>query len=161
MIERATLALCWGILSIGAASAADLAECAAIKDEAVRLFCYDRAAGRGSAASPAEVAPAPLDTKPAPTGEAPSPEPKPASVKAPERIESRIVGSFAGWAQGTRFQLENGQTWEVMTIARYQAGRQDAPKVVIARDFIGQYQMSIDGVPQRVVVRRVEAAPAN
>jgi hypothetical protein len=156
MIKRATLALWLMTLSLGSATAADLAECAAIKDEAVRLFCYDRAAGRSSAASPAEVAPAPLDTKPAPTGEAPSPEPKPATVKAPERIESRIVGRFSGWAQGTRFQLENGQTWEVMTIARFQAGPQEAPKVVIARDFLGQYQMSVDGVTPRVVVRPVE-----
>lgn len=159
MMKRAGLALCL-TLSIGSATAGDIAECMSIKDEAVRLFCYDRAAGRGSAASAAEIAPAPLDTGPPPTGEAPSPEPKPASVKSPERIESRIVGRFSGWAQGTRFQLENGQTWEAVTVTRFSAGPQDSPKVVIKRDFIGQYQLAVDGVKQRVVVRRVEAAPA-
>ena len=143
----------------GGATAADFAECASIKDEAVRLFCYDRAVGRSTAVSPSEIAPAPLGTHPAPTGEAPSPEPRPAPVAAPERIESRIVGPFSGWTQGTRFQLENGQTWEAVTVARVQAGRQDSPKVVIARDFIGQYQLAVDGVKQRVVVRRVEATP--
>lgn len=150
-------------LSFGGASAADVAECMTIKDEAVRLFCYDRAAGRGTAASSAEVAPAPLNTSPPPTGEAPSPEPKPkpasASVAAPERIESRIVGKFGGWTQGTRFQLENGQTWEAVTVSRVSPGPQDSPKVVISRDLVGQYQLAVDGVKQRVVVRRIEPTP--
>ncbi|MGH8518013.1 MAG: hypothetical protein ACREUE_11190, partial [Panacagrimonas sp.] len=100
-----------------------------------------------------------LNTSPPPTGDAPSPEPKPAPVAAPERVESRIVGSFSGWTQGTRFQLENGQTWEAVTVSRVAAGRQDSPKVVISRDFIGQHQLAVDGVKQRVVVRRIEPAP--
>lgn len=157
-MKRAILALCL-TMSLGGAAAADMADCLSIKDDAVRLFCYDRAAGRASAASSAEIAPAPLDTRPPPTGEAPSPEPKPASVAAPARIESRIVGTFSGWAQGTRFKLENGQTWETVTVARVSPGRQESPKIVISRDFIGQYQLAVDGVKQRVVVRPVEPTP--
>jgi hypothetical protein len=80
-------------------------------------------------------------------------------VAAPERIESRITGAFSGWAQGTRFQLENGQTWETVTVSRVSVGRQDSPKVVIKRDFIGQYQLAVDGVQQRVVVRPVAPNP--
>lgn len=158
MISRATLVLCLA-LPLAGASAADIADCLSIKDDTVRLFCYDRAAGRSSAASAAEIAPAPLSPSPPPTGEAPSPEPRPASVQAPERIESRIVGAFSGWTQGTRFELENGQTWEAVTVARFSAGRQDSPKVVISRDFIGQYQLAVDGVKPRVVVRRLEPTP--
>jgi hypothetical protein len=157
MIKRAWLAL--GLATtLGSAGAAEVADCLSIKDDAVRLFCYDRAAGRSSAASAAEIAPAPLATSPPPTGEAPSPDPRPATVAAPERIESRIVGPFSGWAQGTRFTLENGQTWEAVTVARVSAARQESPKVVIRRDFIGQYQLAVDGVQPRVVVRRVEPA---
>lgn len=157
-MKHASLALCL-MLSFGGAVAADMSDCLSIKDDTVRLFCYDRAAGRSSASSSAEIAPAPLDTRPPPTGEAPSPEPKPASVAAPERIESRIVGKFSGWTQGTRFQLENGQTWETVTVARVSPGPQDSPKVVISRDFVGQYQLAVDGVKQRVVVRPVAPSP--
>ena len=158
-MKRVMLALSL-TFGVGGASAADVSECMTIKDEAVRLFCYDRAAGRSSAASPSEVAPAPLNTSPPPIGTAPSPELKPAPVAAPpERVESRISGVFSGWTQGTRFQLENGQTWEVVTVARVAAGRQESPKVVIARDLIGQYQIAVDGVKQRAVVRRIDATP--
>jgi hypothetical protein len=145
-------------LSACAASAADLAECRSIKDDAVRLFCYDRAA---AAASVAENAPASPAQPAPPAGAAPSPASGagPVAAPVPERVESRIVGSFSGWAQGTRFTLENGQTWEAVTVARVAVGRQDSPKVVIARDFIGQYQLAVDGVKQRVVVRPVDSAP--
>lgn len=161
-MTRVTLALCTLVLSIGTAAAADVAECATIKDEAVRLFCYDRAAGRSPAG---EITPAPPDTQPAPASEASSPEPAskpvvPVATKPPARIESRIDGRFSGWVQGTRFQLENGQTWEVIAVGRVAVARQESPSVVIKRDLIGQYQLAVDGVKERAIVRQVEEVGA-
>lgn len=155
MSKRATLALYFTLL-LPAASAwsADISECMTIKDEAVRLFCYDRAAGRGSAASPGEVAPAPIAAPLPPTGEAPSPAPV-VKVKEPKRIESRIVGPFNGWQAGTRFKLENGQTWEAVSLTRFSA-KLESPKVLIEKDLIGQNQLSIEGYKDRTVVRRID-----
>ena len=162
---RKNVALALGLMlsSIGAASAADVSECMTIKDEAVRLFCYARAAGRGPAAAPSETAPAAVATPPPPTVDAapaPSPAPVPApvakpAVKEPKRIESRIAGAFSGWQAGTRFTLENGQTWEAVSLTRFSA-KLDSPKVVIEKDLIGQNQLSVEGYKDRTVVRRIE-----
>jgi len=159
MSKRATLTLYFTLLLPAApAWAADISECMAIKDEAVRLFCYDRAAGRGAAASPGEVAPAPLAAPLPPTGEVQSPTPVPAPVakaKEPRRIESRIVGPFNGWQAGTRFKLENGQTWEAVSLTRLSA-KLESPKVVIEKDLVGQNQLSVEGYKDRTVVRRID-----
>lgn len=161
MSKRATLALSFTLLLPAAGvGAADIGECMTIKDEAVRLFCYDRAAGRGSTADPGQVAPAPLAAPLPPTGEAPSPTPAPAPVakspaKEPKRIESRIAGPFHGWKAGTRFKLENGQTWEAVSLTQLSA-RLDSPKVVIEKDLIGQNQLSVEGYKDRTVVRRID-----
>ena len=133
------------------ASAADLGECVGIKDDAVRLFCYDRVAGRtppataDSPAPPAVAAP----TAAAPAAAAPEPV-------EPKHIESRIVGSFDGWRQGTRFKLENGQTWESIGTSTFNVRKIEGPQVVLERDFLGQLKMKIDGVGTRVAVRRID-----
>ena len=77
------------------------------------------------------------------------------AVKEPKRIESRIAGAFSGWQAGTRFTLENGQTWEAVSLTRFSA-KLDSPKVVIEKDLIGQNQLSVEGYKDRTVVRRIE-----
>lgn len=135
------------------ASAADLSECVGIKDDAVRLFCYDRVAGRApSTSAPAHSTAPPAAAAPAAAAPAPvTPEPA-----EPKRIESRIVGSFDGWRQGTRFTLENGQIWESIGTSTFNVRKIEAPAVVLERDFLGQLKMKIDGVGTRVAVRRID-----
>ena len=131
------------------ASAADLGECIGIKDDAVRLFCYDRVAGRASSAS------APTDSTPPPAVATPAAAATTEPTEA-KRIESRIVGSFDGWRQGTRFKLENGQTWESIGTSTFNVRKIEAPTVVLERDFLGQLKMKIDGIGTRVAVRRID-----
>jgi len=131
--------------------AADLGECVGIKDDAVRLFCYDRVAGRAPSAATAPAdSPAPRAVA-APVVAAAAPE-----AAEPKRVESRIVGSFDGWRQGTRFKLENGQTWESIGTSTFNVRKIEAPAVVLERDFLGQLKMKIEGVGTRVAVRRVD-----
>lgn len=138
-------------LAVTVASAADLAECVGIKDDAVRLFCYDRAAGRTptsmeTSGSPAVASPTAAGV-PAPAASVPA--------EAPTRVESRIVGGFDGWRQGTKFKLENGQTWEAIGTSTFNTRTMDAPSVLLERDFIGQMKLSVDGVKPRAAVRIV------
>ncbi|MGQ0618424.1 MAG: hypothetical protein ACT4QA_00680 [Panacagrimonas sp.] len=152
----------------GLAPAADPGECVSISDDVVRLFCYDRAAGRVTEPVPSNAAGDPAETSkpvtpgppPAPTISTPTPEPAPAAVESapqpnPRRIEARIVGRFEGWSSGTRFVLDNGQIWEVVGAGTHYS-KAESPKVVIERDFIGQTLMSVEGIKSRALVRRVD-----
>lgn len=163
-MKHASLGMLLLALASGSAAAADLAECAAIKDEAVRLFCYDRVAGRADAGTsappattaPAATAPAPAAATSAPAAAAAVAPAAPAAEALPKRIESRLVGTFSGWHPGTRFELENGQVWEVISLSTFN-GRGEAPKVVIERDFLGQNHFAVEGVKPRPIVRRADS----
>lgn len=157
----------------GAAHAAELKDCVDISDDVVRLFCYDRAVGRKADGARSDAAPvaelpksvpaeqaAPAPTVSAVTQEsAPEREPAPAAEPAPtpnpKRIEAHIVGRFEGWSTGTKFVLDNGQTWEAVGASTHYS-KSESPKVVIERDFIGQHLMSVDGVKSRALVRRID-----
>lgn len=129
-------------------SASDWSECVDIPDDAARLSCYDRVARSAVAAPAASAQPS---TSPAATPAAAASEPA-----EPKRIESRIVGTFEGWRQGTRFKLENGQTWESIGTGTFNVRKIESPPVVLERDFLGQLKMKIEGVGTRVSVRRVD-----
>lgn len=174
---RAALALVLGGL-VGNATAADLAECARIGDDIVRLFCYDRVAGRipaapvpgaemdatgpsaaqapSDAATPARASDSVQEAGPGPDPVATPKAPDAAAQKSDSRrIEARIVGEFEGWSAGTRFELDNGQVWEATGPSTHYSTSQ-SPAVVIRRDFLGQHLMSIDGVDSKALVRRVD-----
>lgn len=159
----------------GSAGAADLQECTRIDDDIVRLFCYDRAAGRpipaakntppvagptetdadaaespgsGNAFGPAEVE-AHLEVELPSTGQATAAE------KPVRKTESRIAGRFSGWSRGTRFTLENGEVWEAVGAGTHYSTA-ESPTVVIQRDLLGQYLMQVEGVKSKALVRRVD-----
>lgn len=71
----------------------------------------------------------------------------------PERIESRIVGTFTGWNGHTTFKLENGQVWQQTDSGSYET-RLDNPAVVIKRLSFG-YLLTLSGHGATVFVRRV------
>ena len=71
----------------------------------------------------------------------------------PDRIESRILGTFTGWDGRSVFKLENGQVWQQADSSSYEVTLQD-PKVVIKRLGLG-YLLTLPGHSGTVFVRRV------
>ena len=65
-------------------------------------------------------------------------------VQPPTIIESRIVGTFSGWKDGTVFVLENGQHWKVVDGSRATYAPITNPPVLLARDTFG-FKMAISG----------------
>ena len=59
-------------------------------------------------------------------------------------IESRLVGTFTGWKDGTLFRLENGQRWKVIDGSRGTYPAVENPQVFIVRDAFG-YKMAVLG----------------
>lgn len=118
------------------------------------------AAAPASARSPAAAsAPAARPPAPAPDpdgfGAEQLPEKTAAEERAPDQIESRIVGEFSGWSGRTRFRLENGQVWQQAENDTYY-WREDNPEVVIRKGVFGSYKLRIRGQNRWVRVRRIE-----
>ena len=139
----------------------DLARCAAITSDPVRLACFDalaRELERRPGAEPA--APAQRESADA-AARTESEDAFGAELlggrEAPglEEIESRLIGEFTGWQGNTTFRLENGQVWRQAERGRL-VFRADAPLVTIRRGAFGTYRLSIEGVNRAVRVRRVE-----
>ncbi|MDZ7684259.1 MAG: hypothetical protein U5O39_04025 [Gammaproteobacteria bacterium] len=160
----------------------DAMRCGAIRDDDERLACFDRElAGRGSKGGSAEAASRPeqSDTGMPPDNRRSTPSapelqdsPAPASAPAPEvlaeddfgrskqepeQISASIVGTFDGWEGRERFELSNGQVWEVR---RANSSRSyspvTAPQVVIRKNMFGFYVMDVPEVNATVPVTRVD-----
>ncbi|HLW75037.1 MAG TPA: hypothetical protein VKT74_08215 [Gammaproteobacteria bacterium] len=71
----------------------------------------------------------------------------------PDRIETRVVGTFTGWKGGTVFTFENGQTWVQSGPGDFET-RLDNPTVVIKRLTFG-YLLTLPGQGATVFVKRV------
>ncbi|MBH9552482.1 hypothetical protein [Inhella gelatinilytica] len=172
MKHRRTFAL---LLSAGALSAhaqgtsspalADqLASCRAIADATKRLACFDAIAGppAGSGQWGAPVA----RTGAQSPGKADSPH-SATATPSPEQsfglrggdtssVQSRIQGSFDGWKPRQRFRLANGQLWEVTDGSSGHYLTMHEPQVKIVKGALSGFYMDIEGVTQRLTVRRIE-----
>jgi hypothetical protein len=129
------------------AATGDLAACAAIKDNVVRLACYDALAARPAQGNPQPAAPAAgAET----FGKAAQPEPE------PETVEARIKGAFEGWQKGQLITLDNGQVWKCVDDQRgvYPDGPAN-PEVVITKSVFGGYWMEVKSLSRRFRVRRI------
>jgi len=71
-----------------------------------------------------------------------------------ERVSSSINGRFEGWSPRGRIRLANGQVWEVADGSSGTYWLQN-PAVTVRRTMFGSFEMDIDGVNQRLRVRRV------
>jgi hypothetical protein len=125
----------------------------------VWLTAYGKpaAAPRVAAApTPASVAPAiPLSVPPAATaGDFGKEMLSSEAGGEPERIETRILGTFTGWTGQTVFKLENGQVWRQSASGIYET-RLENPAVVIKKLGVG-YLLSLPGHGASVFVRRVQ-----
>jgi hypothetical protein len=124
------------------------------------------AAASAAPAVPAAAAVAPAaavvsNTQPKPAA-APVPATDPAAslglpsrAETSDRLSSTIPGLFEGWSPRERIRLANGQLWEVVDGSRA-AYRLQNPAVTVRRTAFGGFEMDIEGVNQRLRVRRVE-----
>lgn len=72
----------------------------------------------------------------------------------PDRIESRILGTFKGWSGKTIFKLENGQVWQQADDSSEFETNIQNPKVIIKKLGWG-YLLTIPGDSDTVFVRRI------
>lgn len=79
-----------------------------------------------------------------------------ASPSATDSITAHIAGEFHGWSGSTRVTLDNGQVWEQMDDAMVTAARMTNPKVTITRGTLNAYYMSVEGVSDSVLVKRIK-----
>lgn len=130
-------------------AAADPRSCTSVTNDSSRLACYDSAFGVNTAQTPAGASLAPA----ASTGGVPTvPQVSRQEPAKSATIESRLVGSLDHWQRGTRFQLENGQIWVCQSERSQSFPTINNPKVVINRNFLGHYFMTVDGVYHQVSV---------
>lgn len=72
-----------------------------------------------------------------------------------ENLESRILGNFIGWEPKQKFELENGQVWQVSDgSAAY--FRVTDPRVWVERGAFGAFFLRIDGLNKRPKVKRIK-----
>lgn len=160
----------------------EAARCGAIRDDTERLACFDRElAGRrdGDATAETRARPEqsdagmpPADRRSTPSASDLRDSPAPASAPAPsvlaeddfgraksepEQISASLVGTFDGWEGKERFELSNGQIWEVR---RPNSARSyspvTAPQVVIRKNMFGFYVMDVPEVNATIPVTRVD-----
>jgi hypothetical protein len=80
---------------------------------------------------------------------------KPGTEVEYERVETRLLGDFRGWRDGTVFVLENGQSWQVQG-GSYSTPPEPGPrKVVIAPGLLGGFFLEIEGVRQKPKIKFV------
>jgi hypothetical protein len=136
------------------------------------LATYTRAPAGTTAPAPAAPAAAVAVPVPTPGAVAPSAAAQPATAMTPaatslfghemlspaerhepERVETRILGSFTGWTGNTVFKLENGQVWKQADSSTYET-KLENPQVVIKRLGFG-YLLTLSGHGATVFVTRV------
>ena len=69
-------------------------------------------------------------------------------------IESQIEGEFTGWSGDTIFKLTNGQIWQQASYS-YTYSYKYRPRVLIFSTSRG-HELQVDGMDQRIVVRRLK-----
>ena len=74
-----------------------------------------------------------------------------------DKIVSTIDGAFSGWTGTTRFRLANGQIWQQRKReSRYSIRTVQNPRVVIKKNFLGFYAMSLPDLKKKIPVKRLQ-----
>ena len=117
---------------------------------------YGRKSPRTVVAAPRPVTVTTIDTTPEERfGSEDIPVKEENKPEIPDSIQSRILGSFSGWAGDTVFTLENGQVWEQISKDHFKVHLTD-PKVEIRKGSFGTYFLKIEGYGSRCKVKRVK-----
>jgi hypothetical protein len=150
LLRALLLALC---CAVAQANDAAWLRCAALKDGAERLACYDAQAAQVQRARPAAAA---VPAQPA----APAAPDSNFGVEVrreaqQQSIESHLPGAFNGWSAGTVFVLANGQRWTVVDGSSAVLWLKD-PKTTIRRALLGGFRIEFEGTNQTARVRRLD-----
>jgi hypothetical protein len=71
-------------------------------------------------------------------------------------FSARLVGEFRGWNGSTRFELDNGQVWEVNDPGASLVTRvMSSPTVRISRGMLSAWFLKVEGYNAAVKVKRV------
>ncbi len=137
--------------SLVQASDAELLRCRQITDASQRLRCYDALPVVAPAAPAAAVAPT------RPTGPTPDNfglEGRGIGTRV-EAIETSIVGNFDEWGPNYRFNLANGQVWQVVDGSIGFRASSDS-RVKIRRGMLGTFYLELVGTNRSPKVQRVQ-----
>ena len=143
------------LLLLSSAALADdagLLRCRAIADAIGRLACYDALPVAGVEA---KAAPGPSAKADQPLHQLFGMESNIAPPEGLPALETNIQGHFEGWGPNTRFQLANGQVWQVAD-GSTRIYDLDNPKVTISRGMLGAFYLSLAGDNRTVRVRRIQ-----
>lgn len=125
--------------------------CTSIASDAERLVCFDSVyAGQASIAATADDGTAPVELSASPQEFAARADDRPRSA----RIESTIVGITTNAHDIDFLTLANGHTWRENedSRVRFSTGR----KVTIEEGMFGSFNLTMEGAPRSVKVKRVE-----
>lgn len=71
-------------------------------------------------------------------------------------IKSRARGTINGWAPGTVFELENGQSWKVLKGEMELRKPKDAPEVEVIPGIAGRWFLQVDPDMPKARVYRID-----
>lgn len=153
-----------------------LDKCAAIRNAAERLFCFDSlAAGKESTPPTASSGGAQAAATSASSGTAPAAAARqtrpPVSQRdnddsgfglelanqrsGPQSLTSRYDGTFTGWTGDTVFTLENGQVWKQVETDRLSFSA-ERPVITIRRGWFGAFYLKVEGANKQIRVKRIK-----
>lgn len=72
-----------------------------------------------------------------------------------ERIDTHIVGDFAGWAKNQEFTMGNAQVWRVVDPRPHTCKRASDPEVQIKPSLLGNWLMYVPSCYANTHVKRV------
>lgn len=82
-------------------------------------------------------------------------DPQRQSPKTDDVIKAQIVGQVTTWSGDARFKLDNNQVWAQRGSERGSA-QLSSPEVIIEKNFLGFYVMTLVPSGQKIRVKRVE-----
>jgi len=71
-------------------------------------------------------------------------------------LVAHLMGKFTGWSGATDFTLDNGEVWEQVDDSSFSSAAIMNPAVSITRSSLGGYYLSIEGVRETVLVKRIK-----
>lgn len=80
----------------------------------------------------------------------------PAAAAEAYPITAHLLGRFTGWNGSTTFTLDNGEVWQQVDDSSLSIGGVMNPKITINRGLINAYYLSVEGVKDTVLVRRIK-----